>query len=451
MARIAVIGGGITGLSAAWFLRGKADVVLYESSDRLGGKIRTEDFAGRRVEAGPDAFLARVPNAIELCRAAGLSDDLVPPATGKAYVWGNGALRDMPTGTVLGAPTAVAPLRGSGLVSARGRMRAALDYVLPRTRIGDDIGVGDLVSKRVGPEVRDHLLDPLLGGIHTGPSQRLSAAAVAPQILAGARANRSLMRGLRAQLPATPSSDPVFLTVRGGLGRLVDALAAAVEDARLGAPVDAIAPDGARWRVADEVYDAVIVTTPSYAASAVLRDVAPDVADALDHIEYASIALTLMAYPASALRRSLDGSGFVVARDSGLHMTACSWASSKWAIPGDDALLRVSVGRWGEEGVLERDDESIVELLHIELERTMGVTEAPTTTRVVRWPRSFPQQTVGHLARVDAVERALHATAPGVEIAGAAYRGLGLPACIGQAEAAAVRALAGVSARLVDP
>jgi oxygen-dependent protoporphyrinogen oxidase len=447
VARIAVVGGGITGLSAAWFLRDRADVTVYEADGRAGGKIRTDDFADRRVEAGPDAFLARVPHAIALARAAGLSDDLVAPATGKAYVFANGALRDLPTGTVLGAPTSLRQLTGSGLVSPLGVARAALDLVLPRSRAGADVGVGELVARRLGREVRDHLVDPLLGGIHTGPAQRLSATAVAPQILAGARADRSLMRGLRSQLPAAPSTEPVFLTVRGGLSRLVDTLAAAVDDLRLSRPIQTVARDGSRWRVDDEAFDAVIVTTPSYAAAPLLRAVAADAADALERIEYASIALTLISYPADAFARPLDGSGFVVARDSGLHMTACSWASSKWAgIGGGDVILRVSAGRWNEEAVLDRDDASLVELLHAEVERTMGTTSAPTHTRVVRWPRSFPQQTVGHLDRVQALETALNATAPGVVLAGAAYRGLGLPACVGQAEAAASRALAGVSA-----
>jgi oxygen-dependent protoporphyrinogen oxidase len=450
MARVAVVGGGITGLSAAWFLRDRADVTLYEASDRLGGKIRTDDFAGARVEAGPDAFLARVPQAAALSRDVGLGDSLVAPATGKAYVWANGALRSLPPGHVLGAPTRVGSLARSGLVSRRGALRAALDLVMPRTPVEPDIGVGRLIAARYGAEVRDHLVDPLLGGIHTGPSDRLSAAAVAPQFFNVAKGNRSLMRGLRAAMPAAraqPSAVPIFLTVSAGLGALVDRLATAGAEVRLNTPVAALERDGSGWRVDDVPYDAVIVTAPSFAAAALVRGVAPEAAAGMAAIEYASIALTLFAYPASAMGRPLDGSGFVVARDSGLHMTACSWASSKWAHVGSDAaagataILRVSAGRWGEEAVLEHDDPELVDLLHGELERTMGVTAPPTGTRVVRWPRSFPQQTVGHLDRVAAIERTLNAAAPGVEIAGAAYRGLGLPACIGLAESAVTRVL----------
>ena len=275
MTRVAVIGGGITGLSAAWFLRGHADVSLYEATDRLGGKIRTDDFAGRRIEAGPDAFLARVPHAVDLCRAAGLGDRLVAPATGKAYVWANGALRELPAGTVLGAPTNLRALADSGLVSRGGVARAALDLVLPRTGFAHDIGVGDLVAARYGRQVRDHLIDPLLGGIHTGPSQRLSAAATAPQLFAAATTSRSLIRGLRAAMPATPSRDPVFQTVAGGLSQLVDRLAASITDTRLNTAVAAVERDGARWRVDGDMYDAVIVTTPSFAAAPLLRAIAP--------------------------------------------------------------------------------------------------------------------------------------------------------------------------------
>ncbi|HZN15880.1 MAG TPA: protoporphyrinogen oxidase [Acidimicrobiales bacterium] len=446
MPRIAVIGGGITGLSAAWFLRGHADVTLYEADTRLGGKIRTDDFAGRRVEAGPDAFLARVPHAAELCRAAGLGDALVSPASGKAYVWANDALRTLPAGHVLGAPTALGPLARSGLVSPVAVLRAGLDRILPRTRVADDIGVGALIAARYGRQVRDHLVDPLLGGIHTGPSERLSAAATAPQFLAAARSSRSLSRGLRAAQPAAPSTGPVFLTVEGGLGRLVDALAAAPRETRLSHAVAAIEPHGEQWRVDGDAYDAVIVTTPSYAAAPLLAPVAPDVATGLAAIEYASIALTLMVYPTSAFTRPLDASGFVVARDSGLRMTACSWASTKWAhVGGDQVVLRVSAGRWGEPPVDENDND-LAARLHDEVEKTMGATTGPMETRVVRWPRSFPQQTVGHLGRITEIEAGLAAAAPGIVLAGAAYRGLGLPACIGQAEAAAANALARVRA-----
>jgi oxygen-dependent protoporphyrinogen oxidase len=448
MARIAVVGGGITGLSAAWFLRGRADVALFESDDRLGGKIRTDDFAGRPVEAGPDAFLARVPNGRDLAVAVGLGDDLVPPATGKAYVWANGALRTLPAGHVLGAPTAMVPLLRSGLVTPAGALRAAADRVLPRTRVGDDIGVGRLIAARFGRQVRDHLVDPLLGGVHTGPADRLSAAATAPQFYAAATRSRSLARGLRAAPATAPPDSPVFLTVAGGLSRLVEQLAAATDELRIGHRVSALERDAGGWRVDDEPFDAVIVTTPSFAAAGLLATAAPEVAAGLRAIEYASIALTLFAFPPDAIPRPLDGSGFVVARDSGLHMTACSWASSKWAhLGGDQSILRVSAGRWGEEAVLDIEDDALVELLADELHRTMGIAAAPTTVRVIRWPRSFPQQTVGHLDRVAAIERGLDATAPGVVVAGAAYRGLGLPACIGQAEAAVTRTLTRVTAR----
>ena len=441
MARVAVVGGGITGLSAAWFLRGRADVTLYEADARLGGKIRTDDFAGRRVEAGPDAFLARVPQASDLARTVGLGDRLTAPATGNAYVWANDALRPLPSGTVLGAPTDLRALRRSGLVSRFGALRAGFDLILPSTRIEPDIGVGRLIAYRYGRQVNEHIVDPLLGGIHTGPADRLSAAATAPQLFNAAKANRSLIRGLRATTPP-PSDAPVFLTVADGLGALVERLADTVSDARVGTAVASIERDGDAWRVDGTRFDAVIVTTPSYAAADLLRGVAPRTASGLAAIEYASIALTLMAYPADAVGRALDASGFVVARDSGLTMTACSWASSKWAhIAGGDAIFRVSAGRWGEEAAIDVDDDTLVERLHTELERTVGVSAAPSAVRVVRWPRSFPQQTVGHLGRVDATERSLNAEAPGVVIAGAAYRGLGLPACVGQAEAAVSRVL----------
>ena len=426
---VQVVGGGITGLATAWYLReAGAAVTLYEAGERLGGKIQTGDLDGVPVELGPDTFLARVPWAVDLCRALGLEDELVAPATGKAYVWTRGRLRPLPSGTVLGVPARLRPLARSGIVSPRGLARAAADLVLPHRPLSDDPSVAEVVGGRFGRDVVDRLVEPLIGGIHAGRADRLSLAAVAPQVAGPAAAGgRSLMRALRKAPPG--GGGPVFLGLRGGLARLVDRLVERLDgvDIRLGEPLTDLPPGP------------VVVTVPAYAAAPLLPAAAAD----LRAIEYASVATVTLAYPPDALRGPLDGSGFLVPRIDGRLMTACTWLTSKWpdvaAAAGGRVLLRVSAGRAGDDRALALDDATLAARLHTELEEAMGLRRDPDEAVVTRWPRSFPQYDVGHQARVARIEAALP---PGAVVAGAAYRGVGIAACIQQAQQAAVAVLA---------
>ena len=447
--RVAVVGGGITGLATAWFLRDAADVVLLEAGDRLGGKIATAEMAGVPVELGPDTFLARVPEATDLCRAIGLGNDLVPPATAKAYLWTRGRLRPLPDGQVLGVPTAAGPVVRSGIVSPTGMARAALDLVLPRRPLGPDPSVAEVVGSRLGGEVSDRLVDPLVGGIHAGRSDRLSLAATAPP-LAAAASSRSLVLGLRRQRAAAPAEDgPVFLGVAGGLERLVARLGEKMPtvDVRTGAVVRSIGADGDGWRLSGaEVHaDAVVVTAPAFAAADLVRTECPPAAADLDAVGYASVAVTTLGYRPSAVPRELDGSGFLVPRVDGRLMTACTWSTAKWPALQRSGLvlLRPSAGRFGDERAFELDDGELVDRLHGELAQAIGVTEPPVESLVTRWLRGFPQYEPGHTARVGRIESALASAMPGVVVAGAAYRGLGIAACVRQAEEAAAAVLAG--------
>lgn len=450
--RIVVVGGGITGLAAAWEVRDDAEVMVFEAASRVGGKVETIDFAGRRMDTGPDAFIARVPHGLRLAGELGLGGDLVSPATGEAAVWVRDRLRTLPAGLVLGVPSALRPLARSGIVSPVGVVRAALDLVLPATSVADDIGVGHLVRRRMGAQVHERLADALLGGINAGRSEDLSIDAGAPQLAAVARRSRSLLRGLarsRANAPALPG--PVFRSVRGGMDRmidrLVDGLGAAGARFALGAAVEAIEPrPGGGYRVLaagiEHEADGVIVTVPAPVAATLLAPLAAEAASALRSIDYSSVALTLLVYPASAFPRPYTGSGYLVPRVEGRLTTAVSWTSSKWpelARP-DDIVLRVSAGRWRDERALELDDDALVSALHDELmAATGGRAAAPTSAHVRRWMAGFPQYRPGHLGLADRIDASIRAAAPALEVAGAAYRGLGLPACIDQGRTAARR------------
>jgi len=435
---VVVVGGGISGLATAHYLQARhgVEAVVVEASDRVGGKIRTDELAGVPVEAGPDSFLARVPWAADLCRELGLGDELIEPATSKAFVWVRGRLRTLPQGLVLGVPTGLPQLAVSGLVSPAGMARAALDVVLPRRRHGADASIAEVIGARFGREVVDNLVEPLLGGINAGRADRLSLAATAPQLADAARDHRSLLLGLRV----ATAGGPVFQSVRGGLERLVERLGADI-DVRTSTAAGAIerAPDG-RWKVAGLVADAVVVTVPAFAAAPLLQAVSPVAAAELRAIEYASVALVTLGYAPSTLPPLPAGSGFVVPRTERRLMTACTFLSAKWPALGASGLvlLRVSAGRLGDARVSQLDDDELVDRLHREVAEALGAAKAPVTTRVDRWVRGFPQYEPGHLARVDRIEAAL-AGLPGLTVAGAAYRGLGLAACVRQAGEAADR------------
>lgn len=435
-----VVGGGIAGLTAAWELaRAGWDVTLLEAADRLGGKIRTEAFAGVDLDLGPDAFLARRPEASDLCAELGLAGELVAPATTAASIWTRGRLRRLPHGLVLGVPTDATSLARSGVLSPLGTVRAVIEPLLPGRALapGEDVAVGAYAGRRLGREAASRLVDPLLGGINAGDTDRLSIDAVAPQLAAAARSSPSLVRGVRsvvARAGASPS-DPLFLTLPGGLARLVATLVAGLvdlgADVRTGAPVHDLEALGA---------DAVVLAVPAHAAAPLLRPLVPDAAAVMAEIEHASVALVAYAYPVDNLP-PLIGSGFLVPRTEGRLMTACSWSSSKWAhlaAPGR-AILRVSAGRAGDRRADAMDDDDLDRRLRAELGAALGVTGTPDAVRVMRWPNGFPQYAPGHLQRVRAVQAMLDERLPGVVLAGAALGGVGLPACIGSGRAAARR------------
>jgi len=440
---VAAVGGGIAGLAAAYELvTAGIDVVVLEASDRLGGKIQTEDFAGVAVETAPDSFLARRPEAVALCRALGLGDELVRPSETSAYLYGRGELRRLPAGQVLGVPTNFRALSASGIVTRSAAWRAALEPWLPGRPLQHDEAVGSVIARRYGRQVAERLVDPLVGGINAGNIDELSIDVAAAQLAAAARKGRSLTATLRATPPPTDPDAPVFLTVSGGLSRLVDALVTAIRDkggeVRTGATVDQLARDGKGYRVGGVEAEGIVLAVPAGAAATLIGDHAPGASTTLAAVRYASVALATMAFPEGAVDRPLDASGYLVPRPSGLTMTACTWADRKWAHlrrPGQ-VLLRASAGRVDNRDA-DLDDDALVARLRSDLATTMGLRGEPSAVRVHRWPSSFPQYAPGHLDRMAAAHRELAERLPGVGLAGAALSGVGIPACIGSGQAAA--------------
>jgi oxygen-dependent protoporphyrinogen oxidase len=456
---LAVVGGGISGLVAAWAgMQQGADVVVLEAADAPGGKLRTSPVAGIEIDEGADAFLARVPEAVRLCRELGLSDDLVSPATGTAYVWTDGALRRLPSEQLLGVPTDLDAVAASGILTAAGAERARADLTAPDDAPSGDEAIGALVRRRLGDEVLDRLVAPLLGGIWAGNCDLLSVRVAAANLAAARDRDASLIRGaaaLRAEAVEQGAADsPVFLAPRGGVARLVDALAERLgERLRCGAPVSSLEPDGAGWRLTagdgggpaahrrlPVLADRVVLATPAYVTARLLASPAPEVAAFLSGIDYASVVLTVLLVPREGIDHPLDGSGFLVPQSSGRLLTACSWMTSKWAHLGIDpstVILRASAGRAGDERALAATDEELVVALVADLRDTMGLHAAPTAVRVTRWERSFPQPRPGHLDALASAERALAERARGLTMAGAWELGIGIPACIRAADRAA--------------
>jgi oxygen-dependent protoporphyrinogen oxidase len=437
--QVAVVGAGVAGLAAALALQDAGlRVVVLEASDRVGGKVRVSDVGGVPVDEGADSMLRRVPHAVDLATRAGF--DLLSPTEGGAGLWTRGRLRPLPTGTVMGVPADLEALARSGVLSAAGFARATLDLVLPGAPVTGDVAVGALVRRRLGSEVVDRLVDPLLGGVYAGRADLLSLEATLPQLLGPAREHTSLVRSARAAR-GVPTGGPVFAGVPGGLGHLPPVLARGL-DVRLGATVRALESTADGWRLttgsaADPAYlevGAVVLAVPAAPAARLLAPHVP--AEELAGVGYASVGIVTLVLDGPAPGW---GSGYLVPAVEGRVTKAVTFTSRKWGRT-DATVLRASVGRYGEERDLQRDDAELVRVVHEELVAAVGPVPRLVDTRVTRWGGGLPQYAVGHLDLV----RRLRAQLPdGLVVAGAAYDGVGLPAVVRSGQEAA-RALVGL-------
>jgi protoporphyrinogen/coproporphyrinogen III oxidase len=490
---VVIVGGGIAGLAAAFFLRDEAvRVTLLEGSPRLGGKLSVSEIAGVPVDEGAEALLVTRPEGTGLIAEAGLADDRVAPGPTSSAIWTLGALRPLPRRQFMGVPSDLAELARSGVLTEGGLARASRDLELPPTGRDGDVPVAGYVGARFGTEVVDRLVDPLLGGVYAGRSAELSFDATMPALAAASRRYRSLAEAAGSLLPAPPPTPPpaptpplasasgqpgvpavgtrsggaVFTTLAGGLGLLPAFLAKAsgaeIRTAAMARELVALPGPGPRWRLtvgsaaaAEQVEaDAVILAVPARPAGRLLAGV-PGAAAAVTgfaEISYASMATITLAYPRSAFPgpglAALGWSGYLVPAVDGRAVNAVTFSAVKWphlvgAMAGAEPLeiVRCSVGRIGEEALLQRDDGELAALAAAELAEATGVRGAAKASRVTRWGGGLPQYTVGHLDRVARIRSAV-TSQPGLAVCGAAYDGVGIPACVATARAAASQVLA---------
>lgn len=471
--KVVIIGGGLSGLSAAYYVRKfyreagiQPEIILIEKDNCLGGKIETLHRDGFVIEKGPDSFLARKTAMVDLARELELDHELVTtnPNAKKTYILQRGKLHPMPAGLVLGIPTELRPFLKSGLVSFGGKMRAMMDFVLPPRRSSEDESLGDLIERRLGTEVLENMTEPLLAGIYAGDMRKISLQATFPQFGEVERQYGSLIRGMTTgRKPAethTGTKKSAFLTFRQGLQSLVHALIHDLQDAqqrtgtgavsikvRSGAGISVEASAAPRYEVeldngellqADDIY----VTVQNFAAAELLR---PHVdVSALDAVNYVSVANVVMAFTKKDIVTEYDGSGFLVPRKEGRNITACTWTSTKWlhTSPDDKVLLRCYVGRSGDEQNVDLPDEALAELVRKDLKEIMGITAAPLFTEITRLRHSMPQYPVGHPGRIAGLRSELEEKLPGVYAFGAGYDGIGMPDCIKQAKLTAETAAA---------
>jgi oxygen-dependent protoporphyrinogen oxidase len=450
---VVVVGGGIAGLAAAARVRAArpdAEVVVLESSPEIGGKLRLGEVAGVTVDVGAEAMLNRRPEAVDLTLASGLGDDIVHPATTAANLWSRGELLAMPR-TLMGIPVDLKALAESGVISKPGLARAAMDAVLPASSLdGRDASIGALVEERFGKEIVDRLVEPLLGGVYAGHAREISARAAVPQVVALLDRDRSLTKAAARAISGPQSDIPVFAGIIGGVGRLPAAVAAASGAVvETGATVRDLVrrPDGGWTLVVGSTTeprlvqaDAVILAVPGPPAARLLSDVAPAAALDLARVEYASVAVVTLGFRVRDFPE-VPGSGFLVPPVERRAVKAATFSFAKWgwvrdAGGGEVLLMRCSLGRHRDEHQLQKTDEELVEVALHDLADAIGLSVRPVDAHVQRWGGGLPQYAVGHLDRVAAI-RAEVGRLPGLAVCGAAYDGVGIPACIASGQRAA--------------
>ncbi|MGB7554983.1 MAG: protoporphyrinogen oxidase [Candidatus Korobacteraceae bacterium] len=451
MKRIAIIGGGISGLSAAFYLQkaraagAGVEYVLFESSLRLGGSMYSDRIEGCLVEAGPDSFLTEKPWALALCKELDIADQLIGSndAQRKTYIVVNGRLVVMPDGLMFMVPTQLFPTALSSLFSWSTKLRMARELLHPPRPMQTDETVAQLVERHFGAEVVDRLADPLLSGVYGGDAGKLSARAVLPRFVEMEEKYGSLSRAMLAahkKMMATRKEPPrpLFTSLQDGMQQMVDTVAARLdpEAIRLRTHILRVYPEDSGWRVSiemngEERFDAVLIATPANVAGTLLDGVDRDFARNLLDITYSSSVTVTLGYYMDQLKVLPPGFGFLVPRSEGTRMLACTFVHNKFPhrAPEGKGILRCFLGGARDEAVLALTDEQILETVHRELKDILKLDARPIFARVYRWRGAMAQYEPGHIARVESIEKRV-AEIPGLALAGNAYHGIGVPDCI---------------------
>lgn len=454
--RVAIIGGGITGITVAYYLQKEilasnlnVEYRLYEKSAKLGGKVDTDYRNGFVIEMGPDSFLARKQSASRLAKEVGIANELVYNGGGGAFILNNEKLYPIPGGAIMGIPTQMAPFATTRLFSPLGKLRAAGDLFLPRASDPDvDMSLGSFFRKRLGNEVVDNLIEPLLSGIYAGDIDQLSLMATFPQFHQVEQKHRSLILGMKKATPPRPKTATntkakgMFLSFKRGLQSLVDGVEKYLDEEAIikGVGLVKLEKKGDVYELtfsngAVETFDYVVMTTPHHVTEEALRSY-PFVRPLTD-IPSTSVATIAMAFKKEAIKKDIDGTGFVVSKKNDYNITACTWTHKKWehSTPDGYALLRCYVGRAGNDSIVDWSDEEIKNAVLTDLNKTMQIDENPEFTIIRRWKQSMTQYVVGHKQRIDELKDQMQKHLPGVYVAGGSYEGIGVPDCIDQGEA----------------
>ena len=469
--RIAIIGGGISGVSAAYALEEKrragvgVEYVLYESSPRLGGVLVTDRVEGCLVEAGPDSFLTEKPWAVDLCKKIGLGDQLIGSndSERKTYIVVNGKLVVMPDGLMFMVPTKILPTVFSPLFSLRTKMRMAAEWFHPPHKANADETVAAMVERHYGPEMVDRLADPLLSGVYGGEASQLSVRAVLARFAEMEAQHGSLGRAMLAAhrkmaAAVRGPARPLFTSLKEGMQQLVDALVARLDANALqtSSPAQSVIPQDGGWTVSagyqSDHFDALIIATPAPAASALLHLADENLSRELGEIGYSSSVTVTLGYDESVRRSLPPGFGFLVPRSEGHRMLAATFVHNKFPhrAPENRAIVRCFLGGARDEAILECGDEEILRIVAGELKQIIGLSAPPLFTRIYKWKRAMAQYSVGHLERLNRIE-ACRQKLPGLALAGNGFHGIGVPDCVRSGTEAASKALASVGLEIVAP
>jgi len=454
MKRIAIIGGGISGLSAAFTIEEKrqsgteVEYVLFEASPRLGGVLVTDRVDGCLVEAGPDSFLTEKPWAADLCGKIGLGDQLIGSndSERKTYIVARGKLVVMPDGLMFMVPTKIMPTVLSPLFSWRTKLRMAAEWFHPPHKASEDETVAEMVKRHYGPEMVELLADPLLSGVYGGEASGLSVRAVLPRFADMESKHGSLGRamlesrkqvrkkmGAAANLPARP----LFTSLKDGMQQMVDALVARLDanSLKTSSLVQSVIRQDNGWTVCagyqSDQFDAVIIATPAHAAADVLQSTDENLARDLSEIKYSSSVTVTLGYDEKVRRSLPPGFGFLVPRSEGLRMLAATFVHNKFPhrAPENRALVRCFLGGARDEQILQKSQEEILDIVRVELRRIIALDAEPLFARVYKWKSAMAQYSVGHLERLQRIE-ALRQSLPGLALAGNGYSGIGVPDCV---------------------